>query len=199
MIELVVKLGERVIEEARIDKEVLNIGRDPGCDITLDNLGVSRQHAQIRVVQERYLLSDSHSTNGTLLNGRPIQSAEISPGDLIQIGKFDLTFQVVEEKPSWESLDINQTIAMPGLGSVMPVEESRENFAASIARPVFHRPECPWIKATGIDHKIFFGTVEEAISSGRRPCKSCNPTQPATSIPAGHPEANFPSDGLDRY
>jgi len=177
MIELVVKLGERVIEEARIDKEVVNIGRDPGCDITLDNLGVSRQHAQIRIVQGRYLLADNHSTNGTFLNGRPIQSAEISPGDLIQVGKFHMTFQVVEEEASWQSFDINQTIAMPSLGSALPLEPTGLSFVASISRPVFHRSECAWIKATGARHKIYFSTAEEAISTGRRPCKSCNPTQ----------------------
>jgi pSer/pThr/pTyr-binding forkhead associated (FHA) protein len=177
MIELEVKLGERVIEEARIDKEVVNIGRDPGCDITLDNLGVSRQHAQIRVVEGKYLLADNHSTNGTLLNGRPIQSAEISPGDLIQVGKFDLTFQVVEEEQNWQSFDINQTIALPALGAALPVESAGDNFVASISRPVFHRAECSWIKATGAKHKIYFSTAQEAINSGRRPCKSCNPTQ----------------------
>ena len=177
MIELVVKLGERVIEEARIDKEVVNIGRDPGCDITLDNLGVSRQHAQIRVVQGRYLLADNHSTNGTLLNGRPIQSAEISPGDLMQVGKFVITFQVVEEEASWQSFDINQTIALPSLGSTLPVEPAGQSFVASISRPVFHRSECAWIKATGAKHKIYFSTAEEAINTGRRPYKSCNPKQ----------------------
>ena len=177
MIELVVKLGERVIEEARIDKEVVNIGRDPSCDITLDNLGVSRQHAQIRVVQGRYLLADNHSTNGTLLNGRPIQSVEIHPGDLIQVGKFDLTFQVIKEEPSRQSFDINQTIAMPSLASTLPVEPAGQSFVASISRPVFHRPECSWIKATGAKHKIFFSSAQEAINTGRRPCKSCNPTQ----------------------
>ena len=177
MIELIVKLGDRVIEEARIDKEVVNIGRDPGCDITLDNLGISRQHAQIRLVQGKYLLADNHSTNGTLLNGHSIQSAEINPGDLIQVGKFDLTFQVVEEEASSQSFDINQTIAMPALGSTLPVEPMGQSFVASISRPVFHRSECTWIKATSAKHKIFFSTAMEAINSGRRPCKSCNPTQ----------------------
>jgi pSer/pThr/pTyr-binding forkhead associated (FHA) protein len=192
MIELVVKLGERVIEEARIDKEVVNIGRDPGCDISLDNLGVSRQHAQIRMVLGRYMLADNHSTNGTLLNGRPIQSAEISPGDLIQIGKFDLTFRVVEAEEARESFDINQTIAMPGLGATLPADTG-QNFVASIARPVFHRPECSWIKATAANQKIFFNTAEEAINSGRRPCKSCNPTQPGQ--PAAQPAPPAPPMG----
>lgn len=178
MIELIVKLGERVIEEARIDKEVVNIGRDPGCEITLDNLGVSRQHAQIRVVQGRYLLADNHSTNGTMLNGQPIQSAEIYPGARIQIGKFDLSFHVVASEASGPSFDINQTIAIPSLGSVPQVEPTDQSFVASIARPVFHRPACSWIRATGAKHKIYFGTIQEAIDSGRRPCKSCDPTQP---------------------
>ena len=177
MIELVVKLGDRVIEEARTEKELVNIGRDPGCDITLENLGVSRQHAQIRIVGERYLLADNHSTNGTLLNGRPIRSAEIYPGDLIQVGKFSLTFQVVEEGESWQSLDINQTIAMPSLGSDVAVEGAGRRFVASISRPIFHRAECSWIRASGAKQKIYFTTAQEAINSGRRPCKSCNPTQ----------------------
>jgi hypothetical protein len=140
------------------------------------------------------MLADNQSTNGTLLNGRPIQSAEIRPGDLIQIGKFDLTFRAVEEEAAWESYDINQTIAMPGLGSTVPADKG-QNFVASIARPVFHRPDCSWIKATSAKHKIFFSTAEEAINSGRRPCKSCNPTQPvqtpALPAPAAPPVSGF--------
>jgi len=73
-------------------KHVL-IGRLPTSDLLLDDPEVSRRHALIRQVDERYLIEDLDSSNGTFVNGQPVKQAELHEGDLIQISKFLLLFQ----------------------------------------------------------------------------------------------------------
>jgi pSer/pThr/pTyr-binding forkhead associated (FHA) protein len=68
------------------------IGRSPQCDIFLDDVTVSRRHAVLVNERGRYLLQDQGSLNGTFLNKRRIESAELSDGDEVQIGKYRLTF-----------------------------------------------------------------------------------------------------------
>ncbi len=68
------------------------IGRSPQCDIFLDDVTVSRRHAVLVNERGRYLLQDQGSLNGTFLNKHRIESAEVSDGDEVQIGKYRLTF-----------------------------------------------------------------------------------------------------------
>jgi len=72
--------------------ERTRIGRSPDCDIFLDDVTVSRNHA---VLVERYgafYVEDQGSLNGTFLNRRRIESGELDDGDELQIGKYRLTF-----------------------------------------------------------------------------------------------------------
>ena len=57
MFELTVKLGDRLVQKFRGHTEV-NIGRDPGCELMLDNLGVSRRHAQLREGEGKFIVED---------------------------------------------------------------------------------------------------------------------------------------------
>jgi pSer/pThr/pTyr-binding forkhead associated (FHA) protein len=68
------------------------IGRDPACDILIDEQEVSRQHAVIQSKSGRYLLSDLDSTNGVYVNNIKIKSAVLKQGDLIQVGSCVFQF-----------------------------------------------------------------------------------------------------------
>jgi hypothetical protein len=68
------------------------IGRSPDCDIFLDDVTVSRKHAVLQRVDERFTIEDQGSLNGTFVNRRRIESAELADGDELQIGKYRLTF-----------------------------------------------------------------------------------------------------------
>ena len=71
------------------------IGRDSKSDILLDDITVSRKHAQIEhAIGSMYVLKDLGSLNGTYLNGEATQGSTLSQGDIIQLGKFKLTFFV---------------------------------------------------------------------------------------------------------
>jgi hypothetical protein len=67
------------------------IGRHASCDVVLDDLVVSRRHAQLRFRDGRWILQDLASTNGTLVNGVTVGRCELRPGDLVELGDARLT------------------------------------------------------------------------------------------------------------
>lgn len=75
-----------------VDKQSITIGRMPGSTIVIDDPRVSRQHAQVYVDQDRVILSDLGSTNGTFVNGVRITRAELNGQDDIAIGSSHLVF-----------------------------------------------------------------------------------------------------------
>lgn len=64
------------------------IGRDPECLVLIDGPGVSRQHAEIAVEGEGFVLRDLDSTNGTYLNARRVTRAALEAGSIIRIGSW---------------------------------------------------------------------------------------------------------------
>ena len=77
-----------------LDRERLNIGRSPDCDIVLPERVVSREHATIERRTEGYYLVDNASKNGTYVNGEAVSSPYLlQDGDEIQVAlRFRLTF-----------------------------------------------------------------------------------------------------------
>jgi Protein of unknown function (DUF3662)/Inner membrane component of T3SS, cytoplasmic domain len=73
--------------------ETSTIGRLADCDVTLDDKGASRRHAQIRLKDGVATLTDLGSTNGTELNGHTVQTATLDDGDRITIGSTVLVFR----------------------------------------------------------------------------------------------------------
>ncbi len=71
------------------------VGRSRECDIVLDDVGVSRRHAEIRPSSEGWTLSDLGSTNGVRLNDRKLRSAQLlALGDRIELGTTEIVFEV---------------------------------------------------------------------------------------------------------
>jgi FHA domain len=68
------------------------IGRSPECEIFLDDVTVSRRHAELERVGETFTIRDLGSLNGTYVNRRRIESATLENDDEVQIGKYRLTF-----------------------------------------------------------------------------------------------------------
>jgi len=74
------------------DTVVVTIGRHPESDIFLDDVTVSRRHAEVRHVDGSYWAHDVGSLNGTYLNRQNIDNAVLSSGDELQVGRFRLLF-----------------------------------------------------------------------------------------------------------
>ena len=75
-----------------IKKRIINIGRQDENDVVIDNLRVSRIHAQIREVEGRHQIFDLDSTTGTKVNGQRVSQHTLSAGDVIDIGDVPLIY-----------------------------------------------------------------------------------------------------------
>jgi pSer/pThr/pTyr-binding forkhead associated (FHA) protein len=60
----------------------------------IDDPNVSRRHAEVRREDGRYVIADLGSTNGVELNGRRVQTATLSHGDRLVLGKTELFFEL---------------------------------------------------------------------------------------------------------
>lgn len=89
---LVVKRGPNAGSRFPLDRDVVSAGRHPQSDIFLDDVTVSRRHAEFRRVEGGFEVADVGSLNGTYVNREPIEQATLANGDEVQIGKFRLVF-----------------------------------------------------------------------------------------------------------
>lgn len=89
---LVVKRGPNVGSRFALDDDVVAAGRNPESHIFLDDVTVSRRHAEIVRDAEGYTVRDAGSLNGTYLNRQRVESAALKDGDELQIGTFKLVF-----------------------------------------------------------------------------------------------------------
>jgi hypothetical protein len=89
---LVVKRGPNAGSRFLLDQDVTSAGRHPDSDIFLDDVTVSRRHAEFRREGSGYTVHDVGSLNGTYVNRERIDAAPLSGGDEVQIGKFRLVY-----------------------------------------------------------------------------------------------------------
>ena len=89
---LVVKRGPNAGSRFLLDQDVTTAGRHPDSDIFLDDVTVSRRHVEFRRDGVGFAVYDVGSLNGTYVNRERIDSAALSGGDEVQIGKFRLVY-----------------------------------------------------------------------------------------------------------
>ncbi|UXA07052.1 FHA domain-containing protein [Mycobacterium sp. SMC-2] len=89
---LVVKRGSNAGSRFALTQPVTSAGRHPESDIYLDDITVSRRHAEFRSEGGQFRVVDVGSMNQTYLNREPVDSAVLANGDEIQIGRVCLIF-----------------------------------------------------------------------------------------------------------
>lgn len=72
--------------------DITTIGRNPQCDIFLNDMTVSRNHATIKKVKDAYIIHDEKSYNGLWVNNASVDDKVLDIGDFIQIGKYGFMF-----------------------------------------------------------------------------------------------------------
>jgi pSer/pThr/pTyr-binding forkhead associated (FHA) protein len=92
MLKINLRFSGNFVDKYQFDQDLVVIGRNTTCDMVLDNLGVSREHAQIERSAGVYVLHDLGSNNGTFVNGKRVDNYNLNSGDEFSIGKF--TFEV---------------------------------------------------------------------------------------------------------
>jgi len=89
---LLVMRGPNAGSRFRLDGDLTTAGRHPDSDIFLDDVTVSRRHAEFYRHGARFTVRDVGSLNGTYVNRERIEEAELAGGDEVQVGKFRLLF-----------------------------------------------------------------------------------------------------------
>ncbi|MDR3055081.1 MAG: FHA domain-containing protein [Zoogloeaceae bacterium] len=92
MANLILSMDGLVLKEIELDKERVTIGRRPHNDVQINNLAISGEHAVVVTILDDSFLEDLNSTNGTLVNGKPIKKRVLHHNDVITLGKYTLKF-----------------------------------------------------------------------------------------------------------
>jgi pSer/pThr/pTyr-binding forkhead associated (FHA) protein len=114
--------GTRVIP---LNRTLIKIGRQLDNHIILEDPRVSRSHAQIKLVNDRFVIFDMHSTGGTFVNGQPTSQSVLYPGDVVSLAGVVFIFS--QEMP-----------AKPG---DMKIIELGSPYAADRPTAIIHREE----------------------------------------------------------
>lgn len=117
MAKLVLTLEGDFLAEFPLDKQRLTIGRRPSCDIRLENLAISGEHAAVVAENGAFYIEDSHSTNGTLVNGRAIVRHRLQDGDRIGLGRHQIEY--LEEALTAERGFEKTVLVMPAIKEMM--------------------------------------------------------------------------------
>jgi hypothetical protein len=89
---LVVPHGPKAGARYALDRDTVRLGRHPESDIFLDDITVSRRHAEVHREGVRYRVRDVGSLNGTYVNRDRVDDRELTDGDEVQVGKYKLVF-----------------------------------------------------------------------------------------------------------
>ena len=89
---LVVHRGPNLGSRFLLDQDLSVAGRHPDADIFLDDVTVSRKHAEFVRVGQSFTVRDLGSMNGIFVNGERVETANLESGSEVLIGKFRLTF-----------------------------------------------------------------------------------------------------------
>jgi hypothetical protein len=90
-----------------VTRQGLTIGRRPDMSLVLEDIHVSRVHAQIRLVQGRYVIFDLDSSSGTYVNGQRVTQCVLHPGDVISLAGVQLVFGDESSSPLAETQKLN--------------------------------------------------------------------------------------------
>lgn len=91
-------LDDGRIERDLVLRERIVVGRDPACDVSDADPRLSRRHAEFLVTTKGLLVRDLDSRNGVRVNGRLVQEAQLTPGDLVEIAHLAVRF--IDDAPA---------------------------------------------------------------------------------------------------
>jgi FHA domain-containing protein len=115
------------VHEIVVDGAVAIVGRDPSCDLVLNDPKSSRRHAVVESGPSGLFIRDTGSANGVTVNGKRIERAALAPGDVFRIGDVEVTIlsdhdagTVVMEDLGLQSMAPQRTATLPPLDSLLP-------------------------------------------------------------------------------
>ena len=100
MPKMIVSIDGVVIKEVQLSKDRTSLGRRPYNDIVIDNLAVSGEHAMLQMSGLEVYVEDLNSTNGTYVNGKAVKKQLLQHADVVEIGKYKISFMAESVAPS---------------------------------------------------------------------------------------------------
>jgi len=171
MSKLLFSLDGAFLGEYPLEKERMTIGRRPTNDIHIDNLAVSGQHAAVISIGNDAFLEDLDSTNGTLVNGKPVKKHVLQHGDVIEIGKYQLKF-------------VNEAVINAATGGAPPQDFDK----TMIIRPSAVKPPAAASTQAGMNTTTIQPAAAEVKPAPAAPAPAAPPPAPApASAPASAP------------
>ncbi len=177
MAKLHFSLDGNSLGEFALDKERITIGRRPSNDIHIDNLAVSGDHAVITTIGNDSFLEDLNSTNGTVVNDKPVKKYVLHHNDVIEFGKYQLKYEnLAQEKIPANRNGFENTVVMRPTKLVVPASdvkaEVEQNADEKSEGPVTSMPTPTLTQQTPIDmavnaQKIGHLQVLTGANSGR--------------------------------
>jgi pSer/pThr/pTyr-binding forkhead associated (FHA) protein len=96
MVRFVISYNNEHLKTYEISEPVITVGRLPENTISIANMGVSRRHLRIECdADNRYILTDLNSLNGTYVNNKRMKTVALASGDFLSIGKYSILFEIV--------------------------------------------------------------------------------------------------------
>jgi pSer/pThr/pTyr-binding forkhead associated (FHA) protein len=120
MAKIIIKFVNDVVDHIDLKQGDMKIGRKPGCEIHIDNLSVSGEHANIFTVGEDSFIQDLGSTNGTFINNKKITKHHLKNGDTVVIGKHSLIYLSDSVRASQPPEDFARTVIINPSRTVEP-------------------------------------------------------------------------------
>lgn len=151
---LVIQAGPNPGQRTGLAKDSFIIGRDPGSDLHIQDIEVSRRHARLIAQSSGFVLEDLGSTNGTFVNGERVRTVTVlRPGDEIRLGeiitlRYELDLNTLETTPPSPAPQRRSVVPPPPTASLPSLEErpaapAAQRRAAPAAQPPAARPAAP--------------------------------------------------------
>lgn len=114
-VKLTLVLSGRTLKRFEFDEfERLRIGRSEDCEVLIENLGISRYHAEIQSKDGFHVLRDLQSNNGTFVNGNKVEVHNLNHGDVVTIGKYSLEYTTSRDEPRRGQSETDLPVAVDG-------------------------------------------------------------------------------------
>lgn len=177
MANLILSVDGTVLKEFSLTKERITIGRKPHNDIQVDNLAVSGEHAAIITILNDSFIEDLNSTNGTLVNGKPIKKHFLQHNDVIEIGKHKLKY--FNDKPlAADTSDFEKTMIIRKPSAAAPAPAAVPAAAAAPPQVMY----APRMGDTQTNIKAMPQTPPPVAPA---PSPSATPAAPAAAVAPG--------------
>ncbi|HSN21611.1 MAG TPA: FHA domain-containing protein [Usitatibacter sp.] len=114
---IVLTHGHDLLREVRIDKPLVVVGRDPACDIAIDDISVSKRHMKLEHDGSGWFAEDTGSTNGVKINGHPVKRQAVQHLDVIQVGSHRM---YVFDEAMLPAVPVNPEVTFQSTGAPAP-------------------------------------------------------------------------------